>query len=36
LEGEVLPSEEDAKIFFEFAQSVAKIAKAEIQLAGDQ
>jgi len=33
LEGEVLPSIEKAKIFLEFAQSVAKIAKAEIQLA---
>jgi len=28
--GEVLPTEEDAKMFLEFAQSVAKIAKAEI------
>jgi len=28
--GEVLPSEEDTKIFLEFAQSVAKIAKAGI------
>jgi len=33
LEGEVLPSIEKAKMFLEFAQSVAKIAKAEIQLA---
>jgi HEPN domain-containing protein len=32
LGGEVLPSVEDAKMFLEFAQSVAKIAKAEIQL----
>jgi HEPN domain-containing protein len=32
LGGEVLPSEEDAKMFLEFAQSVAKIAKAEIQI----
>jgi len=33
LEGEVLPSVEKAKMFLEFAQSVAKIAKAEFQLA---
>jgi len=32
LEGEVLPSMEKAKIFLEFAQSVAKIVKAEIQI----
>jgi hypothetical protein len=33
LDSEVLPSVEKAKMFLEFAQSVAKIAKAEIQIA---